>query len=75
MLRTASSGCAPSLSTASKPTLILVFLHCHEDCRLFELREKTPITVAAASKYFANVMYGYRGYGLSVVSASVAEYA
>ncbi|KAH7714259.1 PBS-5 protein [Aphelenchoides avenae] len=37
-------------------------------CKLFELREKSPITVAAASKYFANVMYGWRGYGLSVGS-------
>ncbi|KIH46769.1 peptidase, T1 family [Ancylostoma duodenale] len=35
---------------------------------LFELREKTQITVAAASKYFANVLYGYRGMGLSVGS-------
>ncbi|KHJ88053.1 peptidase, T1 family [Oesophagostomum dentatum] len=37
-------------------------------CNLFELREKTQITVAAASKYFANVLYGYRGMGLSVGS-------
>lgn len=35
--------------------------------RLFELREKSDITVAATSKYFANVMYGYRNHGLSVV--------
>jgi len=37
-------------------------------CSLFELREKTEITVSAASKYFANVLYGYRGMGLSVGS-------
>ncbi|VDK67280.1 unnamed protein product [Cylicostephanus goldi] len=37
-------------------------------CNLFELREKTQITVAAASKYFANVLYNYRGMGLSVGS-------
>lgn len=37
-------------------------------CNLFELREGTPITVSAASKYFANVMYGYRNAGLSVGS-------
>ncbi|VDL72141.1 unnamed protein product [Nippostrongylus brasiliensis] len=37
-------------------------------CNLFELREKTQITVSAASKYFANVLYGYRGMGLSVGS-------
>ncbi|EYB85095.1 hypothetical protein Y032_0305g1969 [Ancylostoma ceylanicum] len=40
-------------------------------CNLFELREKTQITVAAASKYFANVLYGYRGMGLSVVCLPV----
>lgn len=37
-------------------------------CDLYELREKTPITVRAASKYFANVLYNYKGQGLSVVS-------
>lgn len=47
--------------------VLLIFLKSHS-FRLFELREKTDITVSAASKYFANVMYGYRGYGLSIVS-------
>ncbi|TKR92941.1 hypothetical protein L596_007491 [Steinernema carpocapsae] len=37
-------------------------------CALYELREKSEITVAAASKYFANVLYGYRNHGLSVGS-------
>lgn len=37
-------------------------------CTLYELREKTSITVSAASKYFANTLYGYRGQGLSVGS-------
>ncbi|KAM3717212.1 Proteasome subunit [Dirofilaria immitis] len=37
-------------------------------CTLYELREKTEITVAAASKYFQNVLYSYRNYGLSVGS-------
>lgn len=37
-------------------------------CGLFELREKTPITVAAASKYMSNILYNYKDYGLSVVS-------
>lgn len=37
-------------------------------CNLYELREKTPITVIAASKYFANVLYSYKGQGLSVGS-------
>ncbi|CAG9532948.1 unnamed protein product [Cercopithifilaria johnstoni] len=37
-------------------------------CALYELREKTEITVAAASKYFQNVLYSYRNHGLSVGS-------
>jgi len=37
-------------------------------CNLFELREKKKITVSAASKYYANVLYGYRGMGLSIGS-------
>lgn len=61
-----SFGFALLPSTASKltgsfiPYLRVLF-------SLFELREKMDITVAATSKYFANVMYGWRGYGLSVV--------
>jgi 20S proteasome alpha/beta subunit len=35
---------------------------------LFELREGHPITVSAASKYFSNVLYGYRNSGLMIVS-------
>ena len=35
-------------------------------CRLFELRNKERISVAAASKLLANTLYSYRGYGLSV---------
>ncbi|VDD97569.1 unnamed protein product, partial [Enterobius vermicularis] len=35
-------------------------------CALFELREKSEITVAAASKYFSNVLYTYRNSGLMV---------
>uniref|UniRef100_A0A915EAN7 proteasome endopeptidase complex n=1 Tax=Ditylenchus dipsaci TaxID=166011 RepID=A0A915EAN7_9BILA len=37
-------------------------------CNLFELREKSQISVRAASKYMANVLYQYRGQGLSVYS-------
>ncbi|CAI4230133.1 unnamed protein product [Auanema sp. JU1783] len=37
-------------------------------CNLYELREKSSITVSAASKYFANVLYTYKGMGLSVGS-------
>jgi len=35
-------------------------------CRLFELRNKERISVSAASKILANIVYGYRGYGLSM---------
>lgn len=33
-------------------------------CRLHELRNKEPISVAAASKLLANMLYQYKGYGL-----------
>ncbi|KAK1749000.1 proteasome subunit beta type-5 [Skeletonema marinoi] len=35
-------------------------------CRMYELRNKKRITVAAASKLLANTMSSYRGYGLSM---------
>lgn len=35
-------------------------------CRLYELRNKERISVAAASKLLCNIMYSYRGYGLSM---------
>merc|ERR1711998_529342 len=35
-------------------------------CRLFELRNKERISVAAASKLLSNTTYQYRGYGLSM---------
>ena len=34
--------------------------------RLFEFQNKKRITVAAASKILANIMFAYRGYGLSM---------
>jgi 20S proteasome subunit beta 5 len=37
-------------------------------CRMFELRNKERISVAAASKYLCNLVYGYKGMGLSMVS-------
>ena len=37
-------------------------------CRLFELRNRERISVAAASKLLANMVYEYRGMGLSMVS-------
>lgn len=35
-------------------------------CRLYELRNKERISVAAASKLLCNIMYAYKGYGLSM---------
>ncbi|RHZ67786.1 hypothetical protein Glove_299g36 [Diversispora epigaea] len=35
-------------------------------CRLYELRNKERISVAAASKLLANTVYRYKGYGLSM---------
>jgi len=35
-------------------------------CRLFELRNKERISVAAASKILANIVYSYKNYGLSM---------
>jgi len=35
-------------------------------CRMFELRNRKRISVAAASKLLANTMNSYRGYGLSM---------
>lgn len=36
-------------------------------CRLYELRNRERISVAAASKYLANLVYSYKGMGLSMV--------
>jgi len=37
-----------------------------KQCRLFELQNKEKISVAAASKLLANMLYGYKGMGLSM---------
>lgn len=37
-----------------------------ERCRLYELRNRRPISVAAASKLLANMLYNYKGRGLSL---------
>ena len=38
------------------------------ECRIYELRNKERISVAAASKLLANMVSYYKGYGLSMVS-------
>jgi 20S proteasome subunit beta 5 len=40
--------------------------HLGRLCRLYELRNKERITTAAASKLLHNIMYGYKGQGLSM---------
>ena len=37
------------------------------ECRLYELREGKRISVAAASKMLGNIVYSYKGHGLSMV--------
>merc|ERR1719251_408608 len=39
--------------------------HLARTCRMYELRNKTRISVAAASKLLANIFFSYRGQGLS----------
>jgi 20S proteasome subunit beta 5 len=39
-------------------------------CRLHELRNRERISVAAASKYLSNLVYSYKGMGLSMVRFS-----
>merc|ERR1719201_587787 len=38
------------------------------ECRLFELKNKRRITVGGASKILSNIMYSYKGQGLSIGS-------
>ena len=35
-----------------------------KQCRIYELRNRERISVAAASKLLANMVYQYKGYGL-----------
>merc|ERR1719261_630759 len=37
-----------------------------KEARMFELRNKERMSVAAASKLLSNILYSYQGYGLSV---------
>jgi len=40
--------------------------------RIYELRNKERISVAAASKLLANMVYNYKGMGLSMVRKQVS---
>lgn len=37
-----------------------------KQCRMYELRNKERISVAAASKLMSNMVYNYKGMGLSI---------
>merc|ERR1711865_325113 len=40
--------------------------HLGKEARMYELRNKERMSVAAASKLLSNILYSYQGYGLSV---------
>lgn len=46
---------------------ILLTYKCNCNYRIYELRNKERISVAAASKLLANMVYNYKGMGLSMV--------
>jgi 20S proteasome alpha/beta subunit len=56
-------------SGMSEPQLIDVHRETYlgMQCRLHELRNKERISVAAASKILSNIVYQYKGMGLSMV--------
>lgn len=45
-----------------------------KQCRIYELRNKERISVAAASKLLANMVYNYKGMGLSMVRITLANF-
>ena len=49
---------------------MIFFLNSYKPCRIYELRNKERISVAAASKLLANMVYNYKGMGLSMVSVN-----
>ena len=42
-------------------------------CRLHELRNHERISVSAASKYLSNLVYSYKGMGLSMVCDDISS--
>ena len=46
---------------------MFVLIILYEYPRLYQLRNKERISVAAASKMLANMVYHYKGMGLSMV--------
>lgn len=50
--------------------ILMYFMSCKTH-RIYELRNKERISVAAASKLLANMVYNYKGMGLSMVRKQV----
>ena len=44
----------------------ILFSVLSKQCRLYELRNRERISVAAASKLLSNIAYNYKGMGLSM---------
>ena len=64
------------IDTGSVEPLVLSYsqrgLKCYNFFfRIYELRNKERISVAAASKLLANIVYNYKGMGLSMVGTHV----
>jgi 20S proteasome alpha/beta subunit len=50
-----------------KLRLTFISMYVSHNLRLYELKNKERISVAAASKLLANMVYRYKGMGLSMV--------
>ncbi len=59
---------SPFGGPADRPTSRRRETYLGMQCRMHELRNKERISVAAASKILANIVYEYKGMGLSMVS-------
>lgn len=55
----------PAVDYGLRTTILWYDFYSHFS-RIHELRNKERISVAAASKLLANIVYGYKGYGLSM---------
>jgi len=75
LLGTMAGGAGTRILPLPGPILTLLFpadcqyweTYLGIQCRLHELRNRERISVAAASKYLSNLVYGYKGMGLSMV--------
>lgn len=61
-----NSQCRHGLDGKDRRVVLVVDRHRESRNRLYELRNKERISVAAASKMLANMVYAYKGMGLSM---------